>query len=132
MAMTEIVCNSKTAAVTALEIIAGLLPRGTQRETVIAITKWIDENYPKDFDDATKERIRRIYDRYAGDEHANAAIEWQVHGGEPPHGTRAEVPFLFNAETKTWELEGEMPPIWTEPNPDILPKEEGIETDGGG
>jgi hypothetical protein len=43
-------------------------------------------------------------------------------GGEPQHGTRAEVPFLFNAETKTWELENEMPPVWTEPNPDILPQ----------
>ncbi|MDR1240134.1 MAG: hypothetical protein LBK27_08460 [Treponema sp.] len=127
--MTDsITCKSRASANAALETIAANLPRGTQRAAFLAVKDWINENYPKDFDEETRARLQRIYDD-TFDDAGWKAIEWQVHGGEPPSGTRAEVPFLFNAETKTWELETEMPPVWTEPNPNILPKTEGYEDD---
>jgi hypothetical protein len=119
-----IVCNSKAAAAAtaALETIAGTFPKGTQRDAIIAVIIWIEENISPNFDEETRKRIQSIYD-----EAAQKAIEWEVRGGEPKHGTRAQVPFLFNAETKTWELEEEMPPAWTEPNTNILEKTEGYD-----
>jgi len=124
-----IVCNSKAAATAALETIASTFPRGTQRDALIAVMNWIEENMPQEFTEETRARIQRIYDE-SFDEAARKAITWQVHGGEPEHGTRVQVPFLFNADTKTWELEKEMPPVWTEPNPNILPKnDEGFNED---
>jgi hypothetical protein len=113
-------CKTGAAAAAVLDTLAGVL-KGTQRAALLAVKNWIGENMPKDFDEETAKRIQSIYDN-TFDEAAQKAIKWQVHGGEPEHGTRAEVPFLFNAETKTWELENEMPPVWTEPNPDILPQ----------
>jgi hypothetical protein len=124
-----IVCNSKAAATAALETIAGAFPKGTQRDAIIAVIIWIEENISPDFDEETRKRIQSIYDE-AIDEAAQKAMYWEVHGGEPKHGTRARVPFLFNAVTKTWELEKEMPPVWTEPNPDILEKTEGYDGEG--
>jgi len=123
-----VICTSKAAAITALETIAAYMPRGTQRDALIAIKSWISENTTPDFTEETRARIQKIYDDVF-DDAGQKAIEWQVHGGEPKHGTRAEVPFIFNADTKTWELEKEMPPVWTEPNMDILPQVEEKPTD---
>ena len=128
MANNGIVCNSRKAATTALETIAGILPRGIQRDSILAVINWIIANHAPDFNEETKAKIQSIYD-HTFDAAAQKAIKWQVHGGEPEHGTRAEVPFLFNAETKTWELEDEMPPIWTVPNPNILPQTEGEQSE---
>jgi hypothetical protein len=107
-----IVCNSKAAATAALETIAGTFPRGTQRDTLIAIMNWIKETIGPDFSPESEERIKRIFEELT-DEGNQKALEWAAHAGEPPHGARVEVPFLFNADTKTWELEYEMPPTWT-------------------
>ena len=71
----------------------------------------------------TISRIKRIYDEVF-DDAGRKASTWAVHGGEPEHGTRAMVAYIFNSEIKTWELENEMPPVWTEPNPNILEKTE--------
>ena len=121
-----IVCNTKAAATAALETIACTFPRGTQRDALLAVIVWIEENYPKDFDEATQERIKRIYDEVF-DDAGRKASKWAVHGGKPEHGTRAMVAYLFNSKTKTWELENKMPPIWTKPNPNILEKTESNE-----
>jgi len=117
------ICNSKTAAMGVLETIAGTFKRGTQKDAIIAVINWINENYPRDFDEETKNNIQRIYDEVFDDGGKNF-INWQVHGGEPKHGTRAKVNFLFNAEKKIWELESEMPPVWVEENPNIIPQED--------
>jgi hypothetical protein len=66
-------------------------------------------------------RIKRIYDDL-WDEGNRKSVEWDACGGQPPHGTRVQVPFLFNADKKVWELENEMPPIWVEEH--YLPKSE--------
>ena len=128
MNTTGLACNSKTAAASALETIAGNMPRGTQRDALLAVKSWIGENIAPDFTEETRARIQSIYDDYF-DDAGQKAVTWDVHGGEPEHGTRAMVPFLFNANTKTWELEKEMPPVWTEPNPDILPRKD-LEDEG--
>jgi hypothetical protein len=120
MADDKLECKTGAAAMAALDTMAGVL-KGTQRAALIAVKAWIVENMPKDFDEETRKRINSIYENYF-DDAGRKAVKWQIQGGEPEHGTRAEVPFLFNAETKEWELEGEMPPVWTEPNPDILPQ----------
>jgi hypothetical protein len=66
-------------------------------------------------------RIKKIYDD-AMDEGNIKFIEWQAHGGVPEHGTRIEVPYLFDAEKKIWEPEHGLPPTWTEEH--FLPKQE--------
>ena len=121
-------CESRSADMAVLDTIAGILPRGIQRDSILSVMDWITANHAPDFTEEERQRIQSIYDRVF-DEAAQKAVKWQVEGGEPEHGTRVEVPFIFNADTKTWELEHEMPPVWTEPNPDFLPQTEGIEAD---
>jgi len=120
---SSVICNSRAAAIAALEAIASVFPRGTQKDALLAVVNWIIKNTPKDFDEETRARIQKIYDDNF-DEAARKAIKWQVEGGEPEHGTRIEVPFLFNSDTKQWELENEMPPVWKEPEADILEMQE--------
>jgi hypothetical protein len=112
---SSVICNSRAAAIAALETIASVFPRGTQKDTLFAVVNWIIKNTPKDFDEETRARMQKIYDDNF-DEAAQKAVKWEVEGGEPEHGTRYEVPFLYNADTKQWELERDMPPIWTEPH----------------
>ena len=125
----DIVCKTKGAALAALETITGILSSETQKGTVLAVIKWIEENYPKDFDEETIKRIQSIYDDCM-DEGNQKALLWDIHGEEPPHGTRIQVPFLFNADKKTWELEKEMPPVW-KPKGGYLPQEDLIDDKEG-
>ena len=120
---SSVICNSKAAATAALKTIADALNRGTQRDALIAVIGWIEKNYPKDFDEETRARIQKIYDDNF-DEAARKAVKWEIEGGEPEHGTRIEVPFLFNSDTKQWQLERDMPPVWKEPSADILEMQE--------
>jgi hypothetical protein len=122
----SVICNSRAAAVAALETIASVFPRGMEKDALHAVVNWIIKNTPKDFDEETRARLQKIYDDNF-DEAARKAIKWDVEGGEPEHGTRYEVPFLYNADTKQWELERDMPPTWKEPSADILEQEEYIE-----
>ena len=124
---SEVICNTKAAAIAVLETIAGIV-RGTQRDALLAVISWIGDHFPRDFDAETQAKIQRIYDENF-DEAGRKSVTWQVEGGEPEDGCRAMVPFIFNANTKTWELENEMPPVWTEPNPHILPKTDGYESE---
>jgi len=126
---TGLTCPSKAAAVSALLTIAGSFNKGIQKDSLLAVLKWVDENAPPDFTPETAARIEKIYND-CFDEAGQKAVTWEAHGGEPPDGTRIQVPFLFNAAKKEWELEGAMPPVWTEPNPDILPQQD-IEGDDG-
>jgi hypothetical protein len=125
-----IVCNSKAAATAALETIASTFLRGTQRDALIAVINWIEENFPKDFSEETKERIQKIYDDLM-DEANRKFTEWEAHGGEPPDGARAMVPFLYSAERKAWLPEHGLPPVQTEehysPQCELDGDDEGIE-----
>jgi len=67
------------------------------------VASWIEENMAPDFSPETAERIRKIYDE-CSDEGEQKALEWAAQGSEPSHGTRAMVPFLFDANSKTCSL----------------------------
>jgi len=112
----ECICKTKNQAMAALEIITKNLPQGkAQREALIAVQKWIQEIFPVDFTAETAERIQKIYDE-CNNEGETKYIKWQAHGGEPDHGTRIHVSYLFDSVSKTWQLEKELPPVWTEPH----------------
>jgi len=113
-----IVCHTKAAAISALQVVAESL-QGTQRDAIAAICCWIEENYPRDFTPETRARLQAIYDEIC-DEPERKALEWAAMGGQPPDGARVQVPYIFNADKKQWELECEMPPTWTPEH--FLPK----------
>ena len=96
-------CKTKGVALTALETIAETLPKGTQKDALLAVKAWISENATDGYiTEETKEKLRKIFD---GDEHDRLAREWFGRNckGEPAHGARAYC--LWNAKTKKWERE---------------------------
>ena len=116
-----ITCKSKAAALGVLETLSSVVSSGTQRDAIVAVSNWIQENFPQDFSEETKERIKRIYDE-AFDDAARKCLDWHIAGGTPENGAREMVPYLYNADLKQWELESSLPPVWKEPNPNYLPK----------
>jgi hypothetical protein len=42
--MAEVVCRSKGAALEALNFLASVMPKGVQKETVLAVKAWVDKN----------------------------------------------------------------------------------------
>ena len=56
--MAEVVCKSKGAALEALNFLASVMPKGVQRETVLAVKSWIalkaNETY------ITEERMKKL------------------------------------------------------------------------
>jgi hypothetical protein len=62
--MADIVCKSKGAAIAALDTIAGSMPNGTQRDTLLAIKVWVNKNMSDasfGISEAAKERLDRIF-----------------------------------------------------------------------
>jgi hypothetical protein len=62
--MADIVCKSKGAAVAALDTIAGSMPNGTQRDTLLAIKDWVNKNTSDtvtEITEAARERLDRIF-----------------------------------------------------------------------
>jgi hypothetical protein len=91
------------------------MPKGTQRDALIAIRNWIEENMSPDFDDETRKRIQRIYEgteeERKGWEWVNKVMEHSLYNGsetevayeelvEPEDG--AELPCAWVAESKSW------------------------------
>jgi hypothetical protein len=121
--MTETVCKTKSAAMDALEVIAGTMQRGTPRDALLAIKKWIDDNVQERFySEELKAKLKRIFqgtdaeqkgrewiERETGDPAytSGAAIkgdEGRYHHEtihEPEHG--AELDCFWNSKTKAWE-----------------------------
>jgi hypothetical protein len=120
MADNSIVCKSRAAAFAGLETIADSMPRGTQRDALIAIKTWIEENLSPDFDGKTTERMQKIFegtaeqkkgrawlDREMSDPAYKGSTEGYLHHKhhemihEPEDG--AELDCFWNAKHKAWE-----------------------------
>jgi len=56
--MAEVVCKTKGAAMEALSFLASVMPKGLQKETVLAVKKWIAVNAGETF--ITEERLSRL------------------------------------------------------------------------
>ena len=143
MADNKVVCSTRKAATTALETIAGILPRGIQRDSIIAVIEWINGNYPPDYTEETKQRILKIFEGTEWEQKGRAWIEKEMNDPAYEHGTPAatsgtgslhflhkminepedgaELTCFWNAETKAWQP--------CEAWPQILQQTEGIETD---
>jgi hypothetical protein len=76
-----IICKSRAAASAALETIAASMPRGTQRDALLAVKNWIEENLPPDFDEETIKKIQRIYE---GTEEQKKGRAWLDNEMEDP------------------------------------------------
>ena len=123
---TGLACNSKAAATAALETIAGILPRGTQRDALLAVISWISENIAPDFTEETKARIQSIFEGSEWEKKGRAWLDREMEdprrsekGGdlasdghhysheminEPEDG--AELECFYHAGKKRWEPVG--------------------------
>jgi hypothetical protein len=128
MTDNSIVCKSRAAALAGLETIAASMPRGTQRDALLAVRDWITENLPPDFDEKTIESIQKIFegteeqkkgrawlDREKSDPACVGSTEGYLHHHhhemihEPEDG--AELDCFWNAKYKAWEPIGCWPDV---------------------
>ena len=106
----SLVCKSHGTAIAALETITAAMSKGTQRDTLVAIYKWLNEIRPAE---SREELIKKLNKIFEGDAHDRLGREWYVRGSkkingnfvpsEPGHGARVHC--LWNAKTKKWEPE---------------------------
>ncbi|MDR1252747.1 MAG: hypothetical protein LBK62_11385 [Treponema sp.] len=120
MADNSIICKSRAAAFAGLETMASGMPRGTQRDTLIAIKNWMEKNLPPEFDERTRARLREIFEgtgeqkkgrAWLEREMSDPSYEGSTEGGinhqhhemihEPEDG--AELDCFWNAKYKVWE-----------------------------
>jgi hypothetical protein len=116
----SIICKSRAAAFEGLETIANGMPRGTQRDAIIAIRNWLEENIPSDFDEKTRERLQKIFEGSEEQQKGRAWLEREMsdpsYEGSPEGNLRhhhyemlhapddgAELYCFWNAEYKAWE-----------------------------
>jgi hypothetical protein len=101
-------CTSREAAIAALETLASTMPMGTQRDTLIAVSKWIDENKPPSLSDEDRKNIAAFLKRTEGEQ---KGWEWYERGSEVVNGELvptepedgAEWNCKYKAQTKRWE-----------------------------
>jgi hypothetical protein len=97
---TNLVCKNRTAAIAVLDAMADSLPKGTQRNALLAVRDWIGQNTQPEQGQTGLEELHRIFD---GDEHDRAAREWRSKGGTPPNGARVRC--LWSEKNQKWEPE---------------------------
>ena len=134
--MTETICKSKSAALEALNTIAQSMQKGTPRDVLLAIGKWIDENVT-DFlmPEETQARLKKIFEGSEEKQKGRAWEEiersdpayvpgenikdvlWKHHKMivEPEHG--AELKCFWNAYAKCWEPCYSWLPVSKRPRP---------------
>ena len=127
----ETVCKSKSAALAALDTIAGTMQRGTPRDVLTAIKKWIDENLQEALSsEALRAKLDMIFQGTEAEQKGRAWLENEMSdpayiGGiamkgdegrhyhkmihEPEHG--AELDCYWNSKTKAWEPNYPWPPV---------------------
>ena len=110
--MNELRCKNKAAAISVLDTLALVVEKGTPRDSLLAVRKWIVEEVSDGtISEETMEMLARVF---GGDEADKLGRAWldSVENGdvpvepvppEPAHGAR--VYCLWNSETKTWEPE---------------------------
>jgi hypothetical protein len=105
----NLTCVSREAAISTLETLIGIMPRGTQRDALSAVKIWIEEETtPNLTDEETKKKLDSIFKRTNGEE---KGWEWYCRGSEiidgelvptePDDG--AEWNCRYNAQAKRWE-----------------------------
>jgi hypothetical protein len=109
--MNNLVCKSKSAALSTLDTIVGNMGAGIQKTAIAAVRQWIEENVPSESGQEVREKLRKIFE---GDDADRLGREWYEQGSkmvdgkpvpaEPGHGARVKC--LWNSETKKWEPEG--------------------------
>jgi hypothetical protein len=113
----NLACNSRGAAISALETLADILPRGTQREALIAVRNWIDKNTtPTRSPEEQQKWLDNILKKSEGEK---KGWEWYERGSEdiggklvpttPEDGT--EWTCRYNAKAKRWEPTSLPPPM---------------------
>ena len=120
--MADTVCKSKGVALAALDTIAGTMPRGTQKDVLIAIKKWIDENVNDVYlPEELQKKIEKIFRGTEEEQKGRAWIDKELEDPayvpgfphkmihEPEH--RAELVCRWNAKTKKWEPVCSWPPV---------------------
>jgi hypothetical protein len=120
MTDNSMICKSRAVAFAGLETIASSMPKGTQRDALLAIKNWMEENLPSDFDEKMIKRIKSIFegteeqkkgrawlDRETSDPFYEGSTEGNLHHHhhemihEPEDG--AELDCFWNAKYKAWE-----------------------------
>jgi len=121
--MPETICKSKSAALAALQTLADTMTKGTYKDVLLAISKWIDENVRDVLTPEEKAKMALIFQGTEGEQKGRAWVEREMKdpaykGGiavkgdnegrryhkmirEPEHGT--ELQCFWNAHSKTWE-----------------------------
>ena len=132
--MTETVCKSKSAALAALDVVAETMQKGTARDVLLAIKKWISENISDTLlPEEVQQRIKLIFEGTAGEQKGRAWIQKELENSSYipgyPHKTitepedGAELSCVWSAERKAWEPTCSWLPIT--PRQDEAPDEDG-------
>jgi hypothetical protein len=115
----NLTCTSREAAIAALETIAGILPGGTHRDTLIAVKTWIEEETRPALSAEKSEELQKIVEEtFKKSEGEQKGWEWYERGSEVVNGKLvptepedgAELDCRYNAQTKRWEP-ASTPPI---------------------
>jgi hypothetical protein len=110
----DLVCKSKSVALSILNTMINHLSGGTQRSALIAVRNWLVENLPPGFDEETKEIIQKIFEGSEEQQKGRAWLEKEMrdpayvgHGSdhhefihEPENG--AELDCYYSAKYKKW------------------------------
>jgi len=71
--MAEVVCRSKGAALEALNFLASVMPKGVQRETVLAVKEWIAKN-ASNGNIISEERLKKLKDIFEEKDERKKAV----------------------------------------------------------
>jgi hypothetical protein len=97
---TNLICKNRTAALATLDAMADSLPKGTQRNALLAVRIWVGQNTQPEQGKTGLEELRKIFE---GDEYDHRGREWRSKGGPPPD--KARTACLWDAESQKWEPE---------------------------
>jgi len=129
--MAGTVCKSKSAALAALDAMAGSMTNATFKEALLAIKNFVDENVRNVLmPEEIKAKMALLFQGTEGEQKGRAWVEREMKdpaykGGtelkcdashrlhkminEPEHG--AELECFWNAQSKTWEPCQPWPPV---------------------
>jgi hypothetical protein len=111
----NLACANGEAAIAVLETLIGTMPRGTQRNALIAVKTWIEEQPRLSLSEDERKRIMSIFEKTPGEQ---KGWDWYERGSEVINGELvptipddgAEWNCRYNAKAKRWEPTSK-PPI---------------------
>jgi hypothetical protein len=112
--MSDLICKSKAAALSALDTIIDNMSAGTEKDAIAAVRRWIAENVAPGLDEETKESLRKIFEGTPEQRAGRAWLDREMsdpayrgHGSdhhefihEPEDG--AELECHYSTEYKKW------------------------------